>query len=359
MNWRCRSIASRRSGSPDPFWATAGRTRGIQSPSPYSFIDTIVSSSRRVLSAPSRSDLLATKISAISRIPALMAWMSPPSPGTTTTRLVWATLTISPSSCPTPTVSMITTSFPMASITLTMSMVDLERPPRCPRVARLLMNTPASRVCFCMRMRSPRIAPPENGLVGSMATIPTVFPFSRRCPIRQSTRVDFPAPGAPVMPRRYALPVCRYRVFRVLCAEGISSSRSRIRRAAAWMSPERMSFAGIAIRSVPPDEAPGDDHALHLRSPLADLAQFCVPHCPLHGVLTGVPVAPEDLNGLDRGPHGGLGGEKLRDRRLLDERLPGVFPIGGPEREQLCRIELRPRVRDHPLDGLEGRNRIG
>src|SRR5438093_932352 len=37
----------------------------------------------------------------------------------------------------------------------------------------LRMNTPASCACACMRTRSPRIAPPVYGLVGSTASTPT------------------------------------------------------------------------------------------------------------------------------------------------------------------------------------------
>ena len=36
------------------------------------------------------------------------------------------------------------------------------------------MKTPGSVSVRCMRIRSPRIAPPEKGLVGSTATIATV-----------------------------------------------------------------------------------------------------------------------------------------------------------------------------------------
>ena len=44
------------------------------------------------------------------------------------------------------------------------------RPPRWPRVAIERMNTPGSVAWSCMRTRSPRMAPPLNGEVGSMAS---------------------------------------------------------------------------------------------------------------------------------------------------------------------------------------------
>ena len=75
------------------------------------------------------------------------------------------------------------------------------RPPRWPRVAMLRMNTPLSPACACMRTRSPRIAPPLNGLVGSTAIMPTVWPAPRSAAIRRSTSVLLPAPGGPVTPR--------------------------------------------------------------------------------------------------------------------------------------------------------------
>ena len=56
------------------------------------------------------------------------------------------------------------------------SPVARARPPRCPRVAMLRMNTPSSAAWVCMRSRSPRTAPPRNGLVGSTAMTPTVGP---------------------------------------------------------------------------------------------------------------------------------------------------------------------------------------
>ncbi len=66
------------------------------------------SSSFSVLNTPSRSALLMTKTSPISMMPALMAWMSSPMPGTSTTTDTSAVFTISTSSCPTPTVSTMT-----------------------------------------------------------------------------------------------------------------------------------------------------------------------------------------------------------------------------------------------------------
>jgi hypothetical protein len=69
-----------------------------------------------------------------------------------------------------------------------------------PRVAIERMKTPGSVCSDCMRMRSPSRAPPENGLVGSTARMPTVSPRSRQRRAKRSTRVLLPAPGGPVKP---------------------------------------------------------------------------------------------------------------------------------------------------------------
>ena len=68
-------------------------------------------------------------------------------------------------------------------------------PPRWPRVAIDRMNTPASPVWSCMRTRSPRMAPPENGDDGSMASTATVTSSARMRPTSALVRVDLPGPG--------------------------------------------------------------------------------------------------------------------------------------------------------------------
>src|ERR1035437_6516448 len=93
------SRAAANSGMPLPSVATVWRM-GQLKPSVWS--------SNSTRSAPGGSDLLTTKISAISMMPALIAWTSSPKPGTSTTTVTWATEAISISSWPTPTVSMMT-----------------------------------------------------------------------------------------------------------------------------------------------------------------------------------------------------------------------------------------------------------
>jgi len=106
-------------------------------------------------------------------MPALIAWISSPRPGADATMVVSEHLAISTSSWPTPTVSMTIVSKPAMSSTSTASSAARAMPPVAPRVAMLRMNTPGSLASSVMRTRSPRIEPPEYGLDGSMATMPT------------------------------------------------------------------------------------------------------------------------------------------------------------------------------------------
>ena len=87
----------------------------------------MASRSRSSCSTPSRSALLMTKQSATSMRPAFMAWISSPSPGTSTTKQVWAQAATSTSSWPTPTVSTSTQSKPAASTARIVSRVRRAR----------------------------------------------------------------------------------------------------------------------------------------------------------------------------------------------------------------------------------------
>jgi len=106
---------------------------------------------------------------------------------------------------------MMITSVPIASRTTIASAVERVSPPKAPLVARDRMKTPSSRKWRCMRIRSPKMAPPVKGLVGSMASTPTVLPSLRNLDTTQSTRVDLPTPGEPVNPITYAFPARGYR----------------------------------------------------------------------------------------------------------------------------------------------------
>ena len=160
-------------------------------------IDVISCSTR---SAPGWSALLTTNKSAISITPAFRAWTSSPMPGTNISTVTSARRATSTSSWPTPTVSISTTSQPAASRIVTTSCAVGASPPSWPRVAMLRMKTPSSPARVCIRILSPRIAPPENGLVGSTAIMPTRELPRRYSAASLSTSVLFPAPGGPVIP---------------------------------------------------------------------------------------------------------------------------------------------------------------
>jgi hypothetical protein len=91
----------------------------------------------------------------------------------------------------------------------TTSIVARARPPVVPRVAMLRMNTPGSFTRSVIRMRSPRIEPPEYGLEGSTAMMPTFEPAARKRSASADTSVDFPLPGTPVSPMTCARPARR------------------------------------------------------------------------------------------------------------------------------------------------------
>ena len=76
-----------------------------------------------------------TSTSATSSSPALFACTASPQPGLRTTTTVSQLAATSTSTCPTPTVSTITSGHPAASKTLRPSGTAAARPPRCPRVA--------------------------------------------------------------------------------------------------------------------------------------------------------------------------------------------------------------------------------
>ena len=102
------------------------------------------------------------------------------------------------------------------------------------------MNTPGSVAWACMRMRSPRMAPPLKGEVGSTAMMPTVLPWRAQArgepvherglarPGRAGDAHDQRAPGVREEPR----PATSR-------ASGRPSSTSVMARASARTSPPR------------------------------------------------------------------------------------------------------------------------
>ena len=110
------------------------------------------------------------------------------------------------SDCPTPTVSTNTTSNPAASTMTIDSRVALATPPSTPELGDGRMNAWSSTDSLDMRVLSPRMLPPVSVDDGSTASTATRFPLAVRSLPSASTNVDFPAPGTPVMPMRWAPP---------------------------------------------------------------------------------------------------------------------------------------------------------
>ena len=79
-------------------------------------------------------------------------------------------------------------------------MLRADRPPSAPREASERTYTPGSAWWPSIRMRSPRMAPPEKGLLGSTASTPTVLPCERSTLMSTATSVLLPLPGLPVRP---------------------------------------------------------------------------------------------------------------------------------------------------------------
>ena len=121
-------------------------------------------------------------------------------PGARTTITVSTTRITSTSLCPTPTVSTIMKSNFALCTNRNTAFVLTESPPRCPRVASERMKTPGSVKWSVNLIRSPRSAPPDIGEDGSTARTATEKFRSLNNLIRASTVVDFPTPGAPVIP---------------------------------------------------------------------------------------------------------------------------------------------------------------
>ena len=159
---------------------------------------------------------------------------------------------MSSSTCPTPTVSTSTWEKPTASSTRTASGVAAESPPPLPRVASERMKTWRSSRCSDMRMRSPRIAPPDTGDEGSTASTATRRSATRSCRISAEVRVDLPAPGAPVMPMTWARPGCDHTAAATSAGAESASDSSRAR--AATSPREAFSYSAAA---QPPSAIPG------------------------------------------------------------------------------------------------------
>ena len=115
----------------------------------------------------------------------------------------------------------------------------------------LRMKTLGSRAWRCIRIRSPRMAPPLKGELGSVASTATDDCFLRSRETTASTSVDLPVPGAPVNP---ATPGVLASGRRACSSSRTDSSRRSMRlmaRARARTSPDRNLFSKTGSVSSP------------------------------------------------------------------------------------------------------------
>src|ERR1700730_12283497 len=123
----------------------------------------------------------------------------------------------------------------------------------------LRMKTFGSRAWRCMRMRSPRIAPPVNGELGSVASTATELSRFLKSATTASTRVDLPVPGAPVKPATPGVRPSLRRDFSRARTAGSRLSTRLMARASARVSPDRNRFArSSSVRSLPTQEVQGE-----------------------------------------------------------------------------------------------------
>ena len=166
----------------------------------------------------SPSALVMTIISAISIMPRLMPCNSSPAPE------IWSIMNISTiectavSDCPTPTVSMKMTSNPAASHRMIVSRVLRATPPSDPAEGEGRMKTLGLDEMLSMRVLSPRIEPPLRSELGSMASTASLCLSEVTILPTASMKVDFPAPGTPVMPMRTDFPACGRHFSMISCA---------------------------------------------------------------------------------------------------------------------------------------------
>src|SRR4029453_6812015 len=94
--------------------------------------------------------------------------------------------------------------------------------------------------------------------------------------------------------------------------------------------PER-SISSATRRSVAArhEDLARDHEPLNLRRPLIDLEQLRVAHELLDRVLLDVAVTPEDLDGVGRDLHRGVGGKRLGEKGV-ESRAPPVARVEPP-----------------------------
>src|ERR1041385_5900564 len=230
-----------------------------------------------------------------------------------------------------------------------------------------------------MRMRSPRMAPPVYGLVGSTARMPTVRSCLRYSRASWSTSVLLPAPGAPVRPITRARPVKLKRAFSSSRDSGRLSSMVLMARATARTSPARMrstqcwragagKFYSYPFKTfhrkgrkgreegfclLVLQQFPGNHNPLDFAGAFADGAELHVAIKLFRRIILDEAVAAVDLHAFICALHSHFTGIELGHGRFLRRLHACIFHRSGAHREQASGVNFRGHVRQLPLYGLE------
>src|SRR5688572_10223906 len=198
------------------------------------------------------------------------------------------------------------------------------------------------------------MAPPVKGLVGSTARMPTVSPDFRTSTVSASTSVLLPVPGAPVMPMRYARPVCLWiRAMRPAAAPA-SFSMSEIARATARGSPA----STPSVIESGGKQLPGDDEPLNLARAFADRREFHVTEVFLGRVVLDEAVAAMNLHAVLGGADRDLAGIELGHRRFERRPLPFVLHRRRAVSQQPRRLDADGVVHQLGADALKRPDRL-
>src|SRR6476469_6612809 len=202
-------------------------------------------------------------------------------------------------------------------------------------------------------MRSPRMAPLENELLGSTARTATVFPFSRRARIKALTSVLLPTPGGPVIPIVVARPVRGKRSRNNSRPPSRSDSIRLAPRARARRSPASTRSVSDPFTKLFLQQLARDHHALDFAGALANGAQLDIAIELLDRIVFDEPVAAVDLHGFIADSDGHFGREQLRHRGLFCDPLAGIFHGACLKYELARRFDGSRNIRELVLDGLK------
>src|SRR5436309_1484823 len=202
-----------------------------------------------------------------------------------------------------------------------------------------------------MRMRSPRMAPPVNGLLGSTAMIPTVLFFLRNSAARRSTSVLLPEPGLPVTPIICDLPVRGNNCRRISRLSADRFSTRVMTRERARVSPFNRSCRSRS--TLLSQYFSCDDEPLNLAGAFTNRAEFNVPLVFFGRIFLNVAVAAVNLHALIRNTNRNFSGIKFSHRGLFGCLHALILHPCGAIGQKPRGIDFGCHVGKLELDGLE------